>query len=106
MNDRFVATLEGRLPGQHLVEDEAEAVDIASVIDLMPTRLLGRHVHRRTDPCTRHGETGEHLATGNTEVHEFDGVRRQRERVIDIGADSPPKNHDVGRLDITVDNAG
>ena len=36
-----------RLPGEELVEDETQGVDVALLGDLLSRQLLGRHVGRR-----------------------------------------------------------
>ena len=41
--------MEGPLPGEQLVEDDAEAEDVGTPVDPMPlaARLFGTHVRRR-----------------------------------------------------------
>jgi hypothetical protein len=42
-----VAPVERRAAGEHLVEDNAERVQVGAVVDGVPRRLLRRHVCRR-----------------------------------------------------------
>ena len=85
---------ERQLAGQQLVEDDAEAVDVAAGVD--PVRLaaglLGAHVGRRAQHLAVEGHrrlVG--LALGQAEVHQV------RPAVV--------VEHDVRRLDVAVDDA-
>ena len=82
------------LAGEQLVEDDAEAVDVAAGVDRvrLAAGLLGRHVGRRAE----HLAVGRHrrvvgVALGQAEVHE---VR------LAVGVEQ-----DVRRLDVAVDDA-
>src|SRR5205823_6633134 len=49
--------LEGRAAGEHPVENERRAVDVAAMAYALPFELLGRHVLRRAEALRRRGET-------------------------------------------------
>ncbi len=85
---------EWAFPGQHLVEDNAQAVDVAAHVDLMglAARLFGRHVGRRSQHLAIERQrrlVG--LALGQTEIHQVRPLLRVE--------------HDVGGLDVAVDHA-
>ena len=50
---RFVLPRERPLPRDHLVEHDAERPDVGPAIDLLPRRLLGRHVRHRAERSCR-----------------------------------------------------
>ena len=54
--DHLAVPLLGRLPGHHLVEQRADRIDVAAVIDDAAGGLLGRHVLRRPHRDARVGE--------------------------------------------------
>ena len=100
---RFQARLrdERRLPGEQLIKDHAERIDIGERGDLLLARgLLGTHVKRRADALdgkrlgARRGEvaTVEHL--GDAKV---DDLRRRSSVLLD--------DHDIARLEVAVDDA-
>jgi hypothetical protein len=79
------------LPGQQLVQDDADGVDVGAGVDAVPlaARLLGTHVRRRAGEARPGAEVL--LAQGQTEVgHDGAAVSVQQ---------------DVGRLDVAVDEA-
>jgi hypothetical protein len=84
---------EGRPHGQQLVEQAAGAVQVGARVDLLALGLLGRQVLRGADDRggLRHGHAGVAHRTGDAEVHDLDLA----------GAGQ----HDVGRLDVAVDDA-
>ena len=65
---------EARLPGQHLVENDAERPDVAALVDGLASRLLGRHVGDGAEDHSRLGRAGQGRA-----VHR--GGRRRSERL-------------------------
>ena len=79
---------------EHLVEHDAERVDIGLVSDFLPLDLLGSHVVRGAHHHIGAGEPGPtRLAqAGDAKVHQFDIVGRV-------------ENHDVLRLDVSMDDA-
>src|SRR5690606_26021340 len=83
--------LEGRAPGQELVEQAAHGVEVGAAVDVETLRLLGREVaggaHHRLRLGHRRGGVGQR--PGDPEVHDLD-------RAL-VG------DHDVGRLDVPVD---
>ena len=101
--------LERANAGQHLEQDHAERVEIGARVDLLPERLLGRHVLRRS---VHHPELGEHLPglrrlplaaardaadrnLGDAEVEHLD----------EIGIALSLDEHDVLRLQVAVHDA-
>ena len=46
---------EGYAPGQHLIKDDAERIDIATIV-VYAVRLLGGHILRRADHCACVGD--------------------------------------------------
>jgi len=80
---------------EHVPQDQAERVNVGPLIDRFPFRLLGRHVRHRPDDGARdgHGETGRHGGRArDAEVHDQRVVLRV--------------DHDVGRFQIAVHDAG
>ncbi len=87
--------LEGRLAGEHLVQDDAERVDVRLARDLVAQRLLGRHVVGRAQHASGGGEplrlerpcdsevrdlgapvgVDQHVLRLHVPVHELGGVR-------------------------------
>ena len=69
---------ERQLPGQHLVEDDPQAVDVATAIDLvgLAPRLLGAHVGRRAQHLAveRHRDLAR-FTLGQPEVHQVRPAR-------------------------------
>src|SRR5690625_1555 len=104
VHDSLVATFESGLTGEHLVEHQPQAVDVAAVVDLESPGLLRRHVHRGADPGAGHRQPGEHLATCDAEIHQFHRVRIQS--LPRTAVQALAQHHDVGGFDVAVDNAG
>ena len=80
---------EGDAPGEHLVEHDAEAVEVRALVRRPPLRLLGGEVRRR--------------------AHHRAGARQRRvahARDAEVGDDDPPAlvEHDVVRGDVAVDD--
>ena len=111
--DRRVA-VERRLPGEELVEDDAEGVEIGALVDLGAARLLGREVLRGADDRARLG----HLArpgARDAEVGDLDAALAVDEDVVrlDVAVDDPvpvreaQRREDLARvLDATLTGAG
>ena len=92
--------LEGRVAGEHLVENHAEAVDVGARIDVVVGALLGRHVARRADQRAGLGERVERargvlLQLGDAEVQHLD-----EQRVVVVA-----REDDVRGLEVAVDDA-
>ncbi len=88
--------VERHLAGEHLVEDDAEGVDVGAGVDALPRRLLGRHVVRRAEDHPRPGELGVRAADlGDAEVEDL------HEAVVAPATDE----EDVVGLQIAVDDA-
>ena len=80
--------------GEHFIKHHAQAVDIASRIDLLrgATGLLGRHISRRSkQAAVRSHRQIAGLLLGQAEIHQM----RTASHV----------EHDVRRLDVAMDNA-
>ena len=94
VHDRHVvAAAVGRVAGQHLVHDDAEAVDVGALVDLLAEDLLGRHVFRRADDVARLRElrVAALRGGGDAEVHDL-----EQPRVVD---------QDVRGLQVAMDDA-
>ena len=87
--DRRLAA-ERRLAGEHLVEDDADRVEVGALVDGGAARLLGREVLRRPDDRAGLG----HLAHARAR----DAEVRDLEAPVRVG-------HHVVRLDVPVDDA-
>jgi hypothetical protein len=87
---RHVVSGEGLLAAEHLERTDAKGEDVAAPVELVPHRLLGRHVRRR--PQQRAGLS--HLGVdqlGDPEVRDLHAVGVVEDQ--------------VGRLDVAVDDA-
>ena len=85
------AAAEGAPPGQHLVEDDAKAVDIAAGAHGSALRLLRRQVVRRAEDLAVQCLSSAIEALGDTEV------RQHKDTFL--------PQHQVRRLDVAVDDA-
>ena len=85
--------MEGRLPGEELVEDAGEREDVAAAVDLLVAAgLLGAHVGRGAHHHAGRGQLLVHLA--------------HRARDAEVGHQHPiVLEHDVVGLDVPVDDA-
>ena len=83
----------GGTPGEHLVHDHAEAVDVGPVVHLLAENLFRRHVLRRADHVAGLGELGVGMGGdgGHAEVHDL-----EQALVVD---------QDVGGLQVAVHDA-
>ncbi len=91
----------GSRPRRQLVEDDADRVEIAAVIELGAAGLLGRHVLGRAADEAGAGERGALVVgavddLGDAEVEHLD----------EVGLVAPLLHHDVLGLEIAVDDAG
>jgi hypothetical protein len=77
---------------EDLERDDPERVQVAAMVDLGGLRLLGAHVVRRPDDVARSGRALHVLVLGDAEVHQ--------------PRDAVAVQHDVGRLQVAVDDAG
>ncbi len=60
--------------GEHFVEDDAEAEDVGSGVDVASVDLFGRHVGWGAKDLAIHGDIGFKSKAGDAEVGEFDGA--------------------------------
>src|ERR1700733_319568 len=88
----LAAGIERRLPAQELVERDPEGVHVGAAIDSATEDLLGRHVQWAADAGAGLGCAHRALPLGNAEIHHLDDV--------------VPGDHQVGRLEIAMDDAG
>ncbi len=108
-----IAALVGRHAAQQLIEDDAEGIHVAALIDdhLVGTaRLLGAHVGRRTDRIALHGAM--HIAIGIRQIAGADAVLAAGRGADDLGQApvedqhlAEGSDHDVARLQVAVDDA-
>ena len=104
---RRLAT-EGRMPGRHLVQDDAEREQVCSRVQLLSSRLLGRHVGHRSErhPAIRHVLLAEERCRG---IRRLGGRPRQRRQLRETKVEhlglSAPGDEDVGRFDVAMDDA-
>ena len=96
LRKRPLGSLERLQAGQELVEDDAGRKNVGPVIDGLPLDLFRRHIGRRTDH--RAGLRGLALLR----------LRVDHARHAEIGELRMPLDvdHDVGRLDVAVDDPG
>src|SRR5438067_1940143 len=70
------ARLEGQFPGEHLIKDHPEAVEIGAGIEFLALCLFGRHILRRADDHSLLSEIERIVALGSQlryrEVEHFD----------------------------------
>ena len=86
----LVLAVERHIPGEHLVEDDAERVDVRLAVDVVAERLLGRDVVGRA----------EHAAVGGQPVL----VERAGDAEVgDLGRALVVDQHVLG-LDVAVDD--
>ena len=92
VHDReLIVDVVGRCRREQLVDDQADREDVASARHGLPGNLLRRHVPGRPDQRADLGGAGV-PELGDAEIEDF-----QRAFAV---------HHDVGRLDIAVDDAG
>ena len=87
----FGRAVERELPGEHLVEDDAERPDVGAGVDVLAAELFGRHVGDGADGAAGAGQAGLAGDLGQAEVGDAG-------RPV-LG------DEDVGRLDVAVDDA-
>ena len=83
--------VKGQLAGQHLVQHNADRVDVGAGIGALALGLLGADIMHRADRLVADGLALRAGEAGNAEVHHLDGAVRQQ--------------HNVLRLDVAVDDA-
>ena len=83
--------VEGDAPGQHLVEDDAEGVEVSARVARLALPLFGGHVGGRARDRARHREARAAEDERDAEVGEHD---------LPFGVE-----HDVGRFQVSVDHA-
>ena len=84
--------------GQHLEDDDAEAVDVGPLIDRAGGQLLGRGVRDRADELV--GARQPRLVGGFAEVR-----NAEIDDLVDLVAAGEVVADDVGRLQIAMDDA-
>ena len=83
---------EGHAARGHLVEDDAQRIDVGPRVHVLALDLLRRHVFGRADHHARSRDPLSLERTGDPEIHD---------------ADRPlPVDHDVARLEVAVHDAG
>ena len=87
----LVLAVEGDVPDEHLVEHDAERVDVGLPVDVVAERLLGRDVVRRAEHAAVGGQPLLLQRAGDAEVGDLGGAL-----LVD---------EDVLRLDVAVDDA-
>jgi hypothetical protein len=83
--------LERHLPGEHLVEDDAQRVEVARSSHPLSRRLLGGHILRAAKDVSEIGDRGRLGGPSYAEVRDLDVTR--------VG------DKDVAWLDVPVDDA-
>ena len=91
MHDRAHAALVGAFAGEELVEQDAAGVDVGTLVDDLAHELLGRHVGR-----------GAHDGAGLGHAAGFDACDAE---IGDLGLADIVGDHDVGGLDVAMDDA-
>ena len=87
----------------HLVQDRAEREDVGPRIDPLALGLLRRHVGRRPDDHARLGAQGRcHRGPGVAAGRRLHQLRQAK---VEHLHQALPGDHDVGRLEIAVDDA-
>ena len=90
---------EGRTPGQHLVEDEAERVDVGATVDGVAVHLLGSEVAGGPDHGARASEIVAAGCLGDSEVGDLHPSVRLHEHVggLDVAMHEPQPVRGVER---------
>ena len=122
--DRDGIPIEWQLPGQSFEEHDTDAEDVRPSIDLggYPRGLLWAHVMRSTDPLTIEGCRGRGMKRfGDAEIENanlvlvrVEGIQRRGGLVRwgsivgseEVRFEASGFDHDVGRLEIAVDDTG
>jgi hypothetical protein len=73
--------LERHLSGEHLVEHDAEAVEIGQSIDVLAATLLGRHVGERADDAAVARHALRPLRARDAEIHDLEQARIGEDQV-------------------------
>ena len=100
---RHRRALEGQLAGGHLIQHDAGGKDVAPRVDLLPARLLGRHVRHGPD-----GRAHRRQLIGGAQRVRIAAARRLTElgdaevEHLDRAAAS---DEEIGRLDVAMDDA-
>ncbi len=97
--------VKGLFPGEHLVEHGAKREDIGTSVSLLAFQLLGRHVLERAQDRALHGQ-----ARRRRRQHRHATTRRTwRSTLCEAEVEelrSGLRQHDVPRLQISMDDAG
>ena len=92
MDHRLVViSPEGKLAGQHLIEDDAEGPDVGPLVEIAAPGLLGRHIGHSPQCRLALGQRAPATELGQPEVHDL-GLALLR-------------NHDVGAFYVAVNDA-
>ena len=93
------------LPGEQVIEHDAERVDVGALVDGVAADLLGRHGVRRAEPRADHGQPG----LGGVGVQELgDAEVEQLDHALGRGVVAVRRSggdEDVAGLEIAVDDA-
>ena len=95
--------------GEQVVQDQAEGVDVGAVVDRLAPELLRGHVLQRPDDGARHREAGGEGLLGELRPGLLGGIARGGgsgdPEVHDHGLVGAVLDHDVGRLEVPVNDA-
>ena len=83
--------VKGQGAREHFIEHDAHGVDVRLLVGVLAARLLGADIVDRADGLVGHGDGFKLGDAGDAEVHDLDGAVAE--------------DHDVLRLDVTVDDA-
>jgi hypothetical protein len=84
-------TVEGDPPGEQIVEEDSQRVDVGARVRLQAANLLGRHVLKRSHHVAESREAVRAEGAGDAKIHHLHHVG--------VG------EHDVGALEVAVDDA-
>jgi len=100
---RLALPVERLAPREHLVEHGAEREDVGARVGLHAFELLGRHVLERAKDRPLHRQPGRRRRQHRRTRARCGRGRLRQTEVEEL--DAPLREHDVGRLQIAVDDA-
>src|ERR1700757_4739124 len=83
--------VEWELSGEHLIEGDADGIDVGAGVDWLPGDLLGRHIVHGPEDDAGSGELRAEFGKGQPEVEQL---------YLIVGGD-----HDVRRLDVAMNDS-